>query len=82
MRGRPLTPSSVLRHGRSTRVTQLVSYRDNERSTIIAALKAVNGKIGGRDGAAERLGLKRTTLLNKMRKLNITVQRSATVKKQ
>jgi formate hydrogenlyase transcriptional activator len=65
-----------------TRVTRIVSYRDSERSTIIAALNAVNGKIGGKDGAAERLGLKRTTLLNKMRKLNITVQRSATVKKQ
>lgn len=63
------------------RVTPVVSYRDGERNTIIAALNAVNGKIGGKDGAAERLGLKRTTLLNKMRKLNITVQRSAAVKR-
>ena len=50
-------------------------------SLIVAALNAENGKIGGKDGTAEQLGLKRTTLLNKMRKLNITVQRSATVKR-
>ena len=35
------------------------------------ALKAAQGKISGQGGAAERLGLKRTTLQNKMRKLGI-----------
>src|SRR5271165_1205339 len=48
------------------------SFHDAERQTIIDALKAASGRIAGRDGAAERLGLKRTTLQNKMRKLNIT----------
>jgi len=47
------------------------SFRDVERNTIITALKAASGKIAGQGGAAERLGLKRTTLQNKMRRLNI-----------
>jgi formate hydrogenlyase transcriptional activator len=57
-------------------VTSVLTFSDGERNTIITALKAAKGKIGGKDGAAERLGLKRTTLLTKMRKLNIAVERS------
>ena len=48
------------------------SFRQAESSVIIAALKAASGRIAGRGGAAERLGLKRTTLQNKMRRLGIT----------
>jgi formate hydrogenlyase transcriptional activator len=47
------------------------SFHDAERGTILEALKATSGKISGKNGAAERLGLKRTTLLNKMRRLGI-----------
>ena len=46
-------------------------FRDVERNTIIEALKAASGKIAGPGGAAESLGLKRTTLQNKMLRLNI-----------
>jgi transcriptional regulator of acetoin/glycerol metabolism len=35
-------------------------------------LKGASGKISGKSGAAELLGLKRSTLQNKMRKLNIS----------
>jgi len=35
-------------------------------------LRAACGRIAGAGGAAERLGLKRTTLQNKMNKLNIS----------
>jgi formate hydrogenlyase transcriptional activator len=42
-----------------------------ERDGILAALKACGGVIGGPDGAAARLGLKRTTLHSKMKKLGI-----------
>ncbi len=48
------------------------SFRQAESSVIIDALRAASGKIAGRGGAAERLGLKRTTLQNKMRRLGIT----------
>jgi formate hydrogenlyase transcriptional activator len=48
------------------------SFRQAESSVIIEALRAASGKIAGSGGAAERLGLKRTTLQNKMRRLGIT----------
>ena len=38
---------------------------------ILDALKAASGQISGHGGAAERLGLKRRTLQNKMRHLGI-----------
>jgi formate hydrogenlyase transcriptional activator len=43
-----------------------------ERQVVTDALRAASGKIAGKGGAAERLGLKRTTLQNKMNKLNIS----------
>jgi formate hydrogenlyase transcriptional activator len=48
------------------------TFEQAERQTIINALKAAAGKISGKGGAADRLQLKRTTLQNKMRKLNIS----------
>jgi formate hydrogenlyase transcriptional activator len=48
------------------------TFQEAERQVIVEALKAASGKISGRGAAAERLGLKRTTLQNKMRRLNIT----------
>ena len=48
------------------------TFEDAERQAIITALKTCSGKIAGTGGAAERLGLKRTTLQNKMRRLNIS----------
>jgi len=47
------------------------TFREAERKTILEALKVAGGKVAGPGGAAERLGLKRSTLRNKMRKLNI-----------
>ena len=52
--------------------TSVSTFQAAERQAIIDALARASGKIGGADGAAERLGLKRTTLQNKMRKLKIT----------
>jgi len=42
-----------------------------ERDHILRALREAKGIIGGPGGAAERLGLKRTTLNSKMKKLGI-----------
>jgi formate hydrogenlyase transcriptional activator len=47
------------------------TFRQAECSVIIDALKAASGRIAGKGGAAERLGLKRTTLQNKIRRLGI-----------
>ena len=48
------------------------TFEQAERQVIIQALRAASGRIAGQGGAAERLGLKRTTLQNKMYKLNIS----------
>ncbi len=48
------------------------TFRQAESSVIIEALRAASGRIAGKGGAAERLGLKRTTLQNKIRRLGIT----------
>lgn len=42
-----------------------------EREHILRVLREAKGQIGGDDGAAERLGLKRTTLNSKLKKLGI-----------
>jgi formate hydrogenlyase transcriptional activator len=43
-----------------------------ERDHILRALREANGMIGGPTGAASKLGLKRTTLNSKIKKLGIT----------
>ncbi|MBV9608120.1 MAG: sigma 54-interacting transcriptional regulator [Acidobacteria bacterium] len=48
------------------------TFHQAESQAIIAALNATSGRISGKGGAAERLGLKRSTLQNKMRRLGIT----------
>jgi len=45
-----------------------------ERARILQALKEARGQIGGPDGAAARMGLKRTTLQSRMKKYNIARQ--------
>jgi len=45
---------------------------DTERAQILQALREAKWVIGGPDGAAARLGLKRTTLASKMKKLGIS----------
>ena len=47
------------------------AYHEGEREMILKALRDAKGVIAGPEGAAMRLGLKRTTLHSKMRKLRI-----------
>jgi formate hydrogenlyase transcriptional activator len=49
-----------------------VTFKDMQREHIIRALAATNWVLGGPKGAAARLGLARTSLIAKMRKLGIT----------
>jgi formate hydrogenlyase transcriptional activator len=42
-----------------------------DRDQIIQALKEADGRVGGPNGAASRLGLKRTTFITRMNKLGI-----------
>jgi len=48
------------------------SLQDMERDHIIRVLRDAKGKIGGPGGAAERLGMNRTTLNSRMQKLGIS----------
>ncbi len=48
---------------------------DADREHILETLKQTNWMIGGQDGAANRLGLPRTTLIHRMRKLGIETRR-------
>jgi len=50
----------------------VATLEDAERDHILKALREARGLISGPQGAAARLGLKRTTLNSKMRKLGIT----------
>ena len=51
--------------------SSISSFRQAESNVITDALRAAAGRIAGKGGAAERLGLKRTTLQNKIRRLGI-----------
>jgi len=75
-----LSPHSVLR----VPISELESYSPHrtveppltdlaqmERDQIVRALEASNWVIGGRNGAAERLGTKRTSLVYRIKKLGI-----------
>src|SRR5690349_6644209 len=76
-----LSPGSVLRPTLSelkhmTKQAPAAAARtlaEAEREHILDVLKQTEGLIGGLHGAAARLGLPRTTLVYKMRKLGIEV---------
>ena len=43
----------------------------NQREEFLRILKETRGRVGGADGAAARMGVKRTTLISRMKKLGI-----------
>jgi len=49
----------------------MTGLQEVERDHIVRALEASNWVVGGRNGAAERLGMKRTSLVYRMQKLGI-----------
>src|SRR6202051_3754926 len=60
------------------KLSAAVTLEEADRSHILQTLQQTVGVVGGRDGAAARLGLKRTTLISMMRRLGINqAQRSA-----
>jgi formate hydrogenlyase transcriptional activator len=63
-------PASENNHLRLVRTPS--TFDDSQRKVILTALRATGWVIGGHGGAAERLGLKRTTLITKMKKLGIS----------
>jgi formate hydrogenlyase transcriptional activator len=53
-------------------LSQTLTLVEAEREHIVQVLRETKGVVGGPQGAAARLGMKRTTLQSKMRKLGIT----------
>jgi transcriptional regulator with GAF, ATPase, and Fis domain len=51
-------------------------WRDLERANMLRALDRTDGRVYGRGGAAELLGLNPTTLASRMRALNIAVAKA------
>src|SRR5438874_3207488 len=52
-------------------------YERRLRDEIVRALTACNGRVGGADGAAARLGMNRTTFLSRMKKFGIYAKQYA-----
>jgi formate hydrogenlyase transcriptional activator len=52
--------------------TEPITLADAERDHILNALRESNWVVGGAAGAAARLGVKRTTLISKMRKRGVS----------
>ncbi len=73
MQPRAMTvPASEDARARSTRRRPVRSIlAEVDRDQIIQALKEAGGRVGGPNGAATRLGLKRTTFITRMKKLGI-----------
>jgi formate hydrogenlyase transcriptional activator len=66
----PLTPAS--RADTERHSPEQTTLRDSERTLILKTLAEVDWIVGGASGAAAKLGLKRTTLMAKMKKLGIS----------
>ncbi|HMG35469.1 MAG TPA: sigma 54-interacting transcriptional regulator [Blastocatellia bacterium] len=76
-----LSPRPVLRapiseleqfHPRKELQPQICGLAQVERDHILRALDESNWVVGGRNGAADRLGMKRTSLVYRMKKLRIS----------
>ena len=57
----------------SLRPSVPVIRSNSQRDEIVRILKEAKGQVGGPNGAAARLGLKRTTLISRMKKLGINI---------
>ncbi|MCU1262671.1 MAG: transcriptional regulator, NifA subfamily, Fis Family [Bryobacterales bacterium] len=61
----------------TSNLSAAVTLEEAERSHILQTLEQTDGMVGGRNGAAARLGLPRTTLIAKMKRLGINAGRSS-----
>lgn len=65
-------PVDELKNGHS-HSSQPVRRGSSERDEIVRVLREAKGQVGGPNGAAARLGLKRTTLISRMKKFGINI---------
>lgn len=69
--GGVLEPAALDRHEIAPLETPNATLEDKVRQEILAACQRANWKLGGPRGAAARLGVKRTTLFYKLKRLGI-----------
>ena len=69
-------PLDLKQTGKQDPEATALTLADADREHILETLKQTGWMIGGQGGAAHRLGLPRTTLIYKMRKLGIETRRS------
>jgi transcriptional regulator with GAF, ATPase, and Fis domain len=67
----PLAELEMVESSPAAQESESPTLEAAEREHILRVLREVRGQIGGDDGAAARLGLKRTTLNSKLKKLGI-----------
>jgi formate hydrogenlyase transcriptional activator len=76
-----LTPGTALQPpiaelSNNGRTTPVAGTREAmEREEMVRILKITNGRVAGPSGAAARMGLKRTTLIARMKKLGVDPRR-------
>jgi formate hydrogenlyase transcriptional activator len=82
--------TGVVLHGRLHELTRIipdgskcpqssapVTLKEAEGSHILETLQQTNGVVGGPNGAAAQLGLPRTTLIARMKRLGINLRQSS-----
>ena len=68
----PVSPlSSIPSISEDMEHPESMTLRDSERALILHALRSTGWRIGGPNGAAMKLGLKRTTLIHRLKRLGI-----------
>jgi formate hydrogenlyase transcriptional activator len=72
-----LPPGELTQLGKPNKSSATKTLADAERDYIRQVLTEVKGVVGGRHGAAARLGLARTTLISRMRRLGIQQEKAA-----
>ena len=72
LKPRPAAPESESNHHADIRSM----LEDTERKQILSALEQANWIVAGPNGAAARLGLKRSTLQSRMQKLGVRISRT------
>ena len=66
-----LPSASVPRTGPGPEFLTEVEFKQRERDNLLAALEKADWKVKGPNGAAELLGIKPTTLLSRMKQMNL-----------
>ena len=69
--GLPLVTTGAAAEQASATFLTEAQMKEQQRANLIAALNAANWRISGKDGAADRLGMRPTTLTDRIRALRI-----------